>query len=175
MGGDARKTLLGHPRGHIWLFPPACAPQLSPETTVVSLRCQSRIEPSERVLFHALLQLGETPRLKSLQTPRNFVPAPHSGEREGEPGVLGGKEGTWQRFLPQLSLQAERSFLCQIYFSDLRSPSVAVLGGCFLLWVTRTPQSCPRNVAEPRGCAWVPEVAVAAGCCGFQQLLTQTT
>lgn len=43
----------------------------------------------------------------------------------------------------------------------------AVLGSVFLCRVTRTPQSCPKNVAEPRGRAWVPEVAVAAGCCGF--------
>lgn len=28
-------------------------------------------------------------------------------------------------------------------------------------------EDCPTNMAEPRGYAWVPEAAAAAGCCGL--------
>lgn len=75
------------------------------------------------------------------------MPAPPSGQREGEAGVNQGGIGS-------ISFPSSASTawfpLSRLFFFSL--PLCGCAGGFFPLWVTRTAQSSPRNVAEPRGC-----------------------
>lgn len=98
------------------------------------------------------------------------MPTPGSGQREGGPGA-GWHGGNPRAFPPPaLSASGARFPPSNLVFLISAAPlcqQQAVLGSALLCGVTRTAQSCPSPVAEPRGRAWVPEVAVAAGCCGF--------
>lgn len=77
------------------------------------------------------------------------MPTQHPGEPGGGAGVMDG-----QHFSSSLS-----KWSTVYYLTYLPDPSMTVqgrrtggcTGGCFLLWVTRTPLSCPTNVAGPQG------------------------